>query len=81
MPFIKTVPIDEATGQLKAEYDAALQRAGKVFNIVSLQSLRPDVLHAGILIYKTLMHKASALTRAQKEMIAVIVSKLNECFY
>ena len=32
------------TGPLKDEYDAAIGRAGKVFNIVKAMSLRPEVL-------------------------------------
>jgi len=34
MPYIRLVEIDEATGLLREEYDAAISRAGKVFNIV-----------------------------------------------
>lgn len=42
MPWIHTVPEDEADGLLRREYDAALKRAGKIFHIVSIQSLRPQ---------------------------------------
>jgi len=41
MPWIKTVPYGDADGLLKQEYDAAIKRAGRIYNIVSLQSLRP----------------------------------------
>jgi len=30
MPWIKQIPIAEATGLLKAQFDAALKRAGRV---------------------------------------------------
>ena len=41
MPWIKTVEPVDATGGLKLEYDKAIKRAGKVFNILKVQSLNP----------------------------------------
>jgi alkylhydroperoxidase family enzyme len=82
MPWIRTIPPGEAEGLLKQIYDEAVERAGKVFNVVSIQSLRPDVLAAGLEIYKALMlSDRSPLTRAQREMIAVAVSRANDCHY
>ena len=81
MPWIKTVPYDDATGLLKDEYDAALKRAGRIFNIVSLQSLRPRVMRASIRLYAELMHAPSCLTRSQREAIAVVASKAQGCHY
>ncbi len=81
MPWIKTVPYEDATGLLKNEYDAALKRAGRIFNIVSLQSLRPRAMRASIRLYTELMHGPSGLTRAQREAIAVVSSKAQGCHY
>lgn len=81
MPYIKTIPQSEAEGLLAQLYHEAIRRAGKVFNIVSLQSLTPHVLRAGIQLYEAIMHHPSGLTRAQKEMIATVVSKELGCFY
>jgi uncharacterized peroxidase-related enzyme len=81
MAWIKTIPPHEATGELKEQYDAAIKRAGRVFNIVRLQSLNPRVLKASIELYKAIMHGPSSLSRAEREMIAVVVSKANDCFY
>jgi len=82
MPWIRTVPPDEATGLLRQIYDAAVQRAGRVYNVVRLQSLRPKVLRASTQLYLELMHAPEgALTRAQREMIAVVVSAANGCHY
>ena len=44
MPHLRLTDVDEATGLLKEEYDAAVVRAGKVFNILKAMSLRPAVL-------------------------------------
>lgn len=81
MPRIKTVAHEEAKGVLKQEYDAALRRAGRIYNIVSLQSLRPRALSASICLYIELMHAPSGLSRLQREAIATVVSHTVGCHY
>ena len=81
MPFIRTIAPDEATGQLEQIYDAAVRRAGRVFNILRLQSLNPAVLEAGIRLYQAIMFGPSSLTRTEREMIATVVSRTSGCFY
>ncbi|MGI8549217.1 MAG: carboxymuconolactone decarboxylase family protein [Dehalococcoidia bacterium] len=82
MPRIKTVSNDEATGPLKDEYEAAIKRAGHVFHIVRLQSLRPRILRASMRLYQELMFsRDSGLSRAEREMIATTVSRENNCHY
>lgn len=73
---------ERADGLLRRLYDAAIRRAGKVFNIIRIQSLRPKVLRSSTQLYIEIMHsRDSRLTRAQREMIATAVSSLNECHY
>ncbi|MBI1801263.1 MAG: carboxymuconolactone decarboxylase family protein [Chloroflexi bacterium] len=79
--WIKTIPIETASGSLKRQYEAAIERAGKVWNLVVSMSLKPEVLRTSIQLYKTLMMGPSGLTRAQREMIAVAVSRVNNCYY
>jgi len=81
MGFIKTIPPDEATDRLKRVYDSAIKRAGSVANVLRIQSLNPKVLQAGVQLYQAIMHAESSLSRAEREMIAVVVSVENECFY
>ena len=81
MAHIRQVRDDEATGRLKAVYDEAIARAGKVFGILRVQSLNPPVLDASIAMYKTIMFGASPLSRARRELIATVVSRANDCFY
>jgi uncharacterized peroxidase-related enzyme len=81
MAWIETVEPGEATGELKAEYDKAVRRAGKVFNILKVQSLNPPVLRASMGLYLAAMHGPSGLTRAEREMLATVVSWANHCFY
>jgi alkylhydroperoxidase family enzyme len=72
---------EAAGGELKAEYEQALQRAGKVFNILKIQSLNPPVLHASMQMYLATMYGPSGLSRAEREMLATVVSWANDCFY
>jgi uncharacterized peroxidase-related enzyme len=81
MAWIKVVEPEEATGALKQEYDAAFQRAGKVFNILKVQSLNPETLRASMLMYGASMFGPSGLSRAEREMLATVVSWANHCFY
>lgn len=81
MAWIKTIGERQADGLLGKVYEAAVKRAGRVFNILGVQSLNPEVLRASMGLYFEMMHKASPLSRAQREMIAVVVSRVNECHY
>ena len=82
MAWIKTVDPDAATGLLKRLYDAAVKRAGKVFNVIRIQSPRPEVLRHSTQLYLEVMVSAkSPLSRAQRELIATVVSRANDCHY
>jgi uncharacterized peroxidase-related enzyme len=81
MSWIKTIQPDEATGELKVEYDQAIKRVGKVFNILKVQSLNPESLRASMHLYLTTMYGRSGLSRAEREMLATVVSWANHCFY
>lgn len=82
MPWIETIGEAAAKGLLSRIYEAARKRAGKVFNIVSVQSQQPAVLRASLELYTRIMHaEDEPLTRAQREMIATAVSRANRCEY
>jgi alkylhydroperoxidase family enzyme len=78
---LRLIDPDDASGELALEYDAAIERAGKVFNIVKSMSLRPSVLHRSMEMYKTIMFGPSGLTRQERELLATVVSAANECYY
>ncbi len=81
MAWIDIVSEKDATGDLERQYKAGVKRAGKVFQIVKIQSLRPDIMRTFMELYIKLMHGASGLTRAEREMVATVVSKTNQCHY
>jgi uncharacterized peroxidase-related enzyme len=79
--WIETIEPEEARGELKAEYDKALRRAGKVFNILKIQSLNPRTMRASMNLYLATMYGPSELTRGERELLATVVSWANHCFY
>jgi uncharacterized peroxidase-related enzyme len=81
VPNLRLIEEGEATGTLKAEYDAAIARVGKVFNIVKAMSLNPETLRASMELYRAVMFGRSELSRAQRELLAVVVSRANDCHY
>lgn len=81
MPYIRTIEAEDARGELKRAYDAAVKRAGKVFNVVRIQSLHPRSLTASIGLYQTLMLGRGPLDRSVREMLATVVSRAMDCFY
>ena len=61
MAWIRTIPPEGATGELRERYEEAARRAGRVWNIVRLMSLRPqqirDIIDG---FYVTLMFQSHA---------------------
>jgi alkylhydroperoxidase family enzyme len=81
MAWIRQIPIAEATGLLKEQFDAAHRRAGRVWRIVQVMSLNPEAMRDSIALYGTLMKGRSPLTRAQRELLATVVSAELRCHY
>jgi len=81
MPYIHQVSDEEATGAVKDELDAAMKRAGRVWNIVRIMTPNAEALRASMTMYATLMFGPSPLSRAQREMLAVVVSRADRCRY
>lgn len=81
MPYIRQVSDDEAEGAVKRELDKAYKRAGRVWNIVRIMTPNAEAMRTSISFYSALMHGESPLSRAQREMLAVVVSRANACHY
>lgn len=81
MAHIRLPTREEATGLLRRLFDEAVARAGRVYGIVRLMSPNPPVLDASMKMYRAVMFGPSPLTRSQREMLAVVVSRTNDCFY
>jgi len=81
VPHIRLIDVEEADGDLREEYDAAIGRAGKVFNILKAMSLNPAVLRASMELYKAIMFGESGLSRRERELLATVTSAQQDCFY
>jgi alkylhydroperoxidase family enzyme len=79
--YIRLIEPDDASGALAREYDDAMKRAGKVFNVVKAMSPNPGVLRRSMALYSEIMHGPSELSRVERELLAVVVSRENDCHY
>lgn len=75
---IEMINYEDAEGKLKEVYD---KLGGRVANILKVHSLFPQSLETHLDFYKTVMFGKSPLSRAQREMIATVVSATNKCHY
>ncbi|MCI0402722.1 MAG: carboxymuconolactone decarboxylase family protein [Acidobacteria bacterium] len=80
MPWIKTVDEAEASGEVKAIYDASLKLYGFVPNIRKALSLNPTALRAYTQLSGAVYH-GGILAPEEREMIATVVSAANRCHY
>lgn len=81
MPYIEVIQPEAAEGELKAIYDDLVETRGKIAEVHKIQSLNPESIVKHMDLYMTIMFGKSPLRRAQREMIAVVVSKGNDCEY
>src|SRR5258707_330612 len=66
---------------LKAIWAKAVEKLGFVPNVLSTYSLKPQRLRHFMLMYNEIMLSESGLSRLEREMIAVVVSSANRCYY
>jgi AhpD family alkylhydroperoxidase len=79
--WIESIRVADASGELKDLYERIAGARGGVAQIHRAQSLNPKVLATHFELYKALMFQPSALSRADREAIAVAVSRANSCEY
>lgn len=71
----------EESPELIAVYEEFKVPLDAVDNILSIHSLSAASLRGHMQLYRTVMFGKSPLARAEREMLAVTVSTLNECHY
>ena len=81
MPRIQVIEEENAEGKVKAVYDELRSVFGKVPGVMKALSPWPDVLELYAKRIGLIMLSETLLTRAVKEMIAALVSRINECSY
>jgi uncharacterized peroxidase-related enzyme len=81
---VSALPIGEAGAldeDLKAAYAKCVEKLGFVPNVLQAYSLRPQRLRNFMAMYNELMLAPSGLSKLEREMVAVVVSSANRCYY
>ncbi len=81
MSWIKEIDIKDADEKLKTIYDDLIKSRGKISNILKVHSLNPEALKSHLDLYMTIMFGKSGLSRKERECIAVVVSRADNCEY
>lgn len=81
MPWIRTISENQASDELREEYEAVSSARGKVSNIMRIHSLHPGTMHTHLDLYRSLLFGRSPLSRRTRELIATVVSSINKCDY
>jgi uncharacterized peroxidase-related enzyme len=72
---------DEVDEEVDGLWAKPLEKLGFVPNVLRVYAIRPRHLKLWNEFYDDLMRGESGLTKAQREMIAVVVSSINRCHY
>ena len=74
---------DPATldADLQAIWAKCVEKLGFVPNVYAAYSLRPQRLRSFMAMYNEIMLAPSGLSKLEREMVAVVVSSANRCYY
>ena len=81
MARIKIISYEESEGRLRDIYDDIIEKRGQLAEVHAIQSLNPETIVQHMDLYMQIMYRKSELSRADREMIAVVVSSKNHCEY
>jgi uncharacterized peroxidase-related enzyme len=73
--------LETLDGDLKALFALCTEKLGIVPNVLRAYSLRPQKLRNFVAMYNELMLAPSGLSKLEREMVAVVVSSANRCYY
>jgi alkylhydroperoxidase family enzyme len=80
--WIHSIDEGEATGELAELYRANLDpESGRLDWILKVHGLHAEGLSAHVALYRAVMKPTRSLPKAEREMIALVVSTINECHY
>ena len=72
---------DSLDEDMQAYFQVCEEKLGLVPNVLKTYSYNQDKLRAFAKLYNTLMLAESKLSKLEREMVAVVVSSANRCFY
>lgn len=77
----KVPELDELPEDIRQRILAVQEKAGFIPNIFLALAHRPDEFRAFFSYHDALMEKSEGLTKAEREMIVVATSGINQCIY
>ena len=80
MSWIRTIAPEDAEGPLRRIYEAGEREFGFVPNIRRALSLSPDALRA-YSQFSGVVYGSGPLTEVERELVATVVSRVNDCHY
>lgn len=82
MAYIETFDDREWDGELAELRPKVVDPAyERVDNIMSIHSLDPNSMRVHLDLYRQAMRSTKTLRKVDREMIALVVSQINECRY
>lgn len=81
MSWIKVLAESEADEALAELYRRVRTPDGELDHIMSIHSLHPEGLATHYELYSAVMRPTPTLRKVEREMIALVVSKVNDCHY
>ncbi|WP_421877374.1 peroxidase-related enzyme [Pacificispira sp.] len=72
---------DDLDPDIRKYFDICREKLGLLPNVLRSYSFRPERLRRFIDSYNEIMLSDGALTKLEREMIAVVVSSCNRCYY
>ncbi len=82
MAWIETIDGEVASRELRDLYSRVTDpRSGQLDHIMQIHSLHPAGLQAHFELYRAVMKATPQLSAAEREMIALVVSRANGCHY
>jgi uncharacterized peroxidase-related enzyme len=73
--------VNPLPSKIKKYFDLCKDRLGLIPNVLKAYSHNTEKLNTFTNMYNEIMLGESGLTKLQREMIAVVVSSINKCFY
>jgi len=74
-------PVDPLPEETQRYFEICEEKLGMVPNVLRAYAFDIDKLNAFAGLYNDLMLAPSGLTKLEREMVAVVVSSINKCFY
>jgi alkylhydroperoxidase family enzyme len=80
--WIETIREDEWDGQLVEMHGRVIDREhNRVDNIMQIHSLDPGAMEGHLGVYNAAMSGTKTLRKVERELIALVVSGINDCHY